>query len=388
MACPECRGVFRIRKNESGCGVMCPQCGTRLRTGDGPLRELNANDVYSEAKILTAGESEIRDRKDAGAARKKHHAGGEQNTLHWEADKESGKTGISSMGVLTVLLVFLSLAGVVFYMWRVNIAREHAYAAQQATITEAMVLPKALDSEVKGRDDEELAAEAKEAERLGEIASAESVAEMNERIKSFLEADTVSGKARYVRDWERVLPLMKDYYEKEEISPEGYRQTSDKRKLIAGNSVISTMVRVKDFSDYPIDLEYKDGEWLVDWESWVGYSEMGLDELRRKQPSDDVLIRVAVLQDSYYNYDFGDDSKWTSFRLRFKGRFEDLWGYAETGSPQEAAIVDQFSQQKEKAMRLKIKYPTDPRNDDQVLITDVVGEGWIQFSENFKEKKK
>ncbi|MGE9268036.1 MAG: hypothetical protein ACQKBY_08060, partial [Verrucomicrobiales bacterium] len=104
-------------------------------------------------------------------------------------------------------------------------------------------------------------------------------------------------------------------------------------------------------------------------------------DLREKKPQTDQLVRVTILLESYYNYDFSDDRQWVSFRLRFKDSFEDLWGYVKRGSPEEAAIIDQFKEQQEKAMRLRIKYPENPRNDDQVLITEVVGDGWVRLQE-------
>lgn len=386
LACPRCRGIFRIKKSEIGHAVCCPLCDKRLLTADGPVVEIDHATTYATAKI--ADDSQEASKHEHGSGRKKHHAAGMQNSLDWEENEEPGELStVSPMGVLTVVLIFLSLVGVGVYMWKVNVARAEKDAVERALLEDAMALPKALKDEVTGRDAGEIVAEEKEAGKLNEIASIDAVEDMTERIKNFLEAKTVQEKAKFVRDPERVLPLMKKYYERTPYEAEGFRQLGDLRELTAGNTVIATVVRVQDFTDYPIAAELKDGEWFVDWESWVGYSEMTIDELREKMPKDEVLVRVLLISENYFNYNFSKDEEWSSYRLRFKDSFEDLWGYVKKGSPQETAIVDQFQNKKEKAMRLKIKYPENPRNGDQVLITEVVGEGWLNMSDDKNKKE-
>lgn len=323
------------------------------------------------------------------SGRKKMHGAGMQASLDWE-ENEDAETGskISAMGVFTVALILLSMVGTGLYIWQVKVGKLQKDAMERALVEQSLKLPTKLESVVTGPDEQEMETVEKQAGKLNAIASVSAVEQMNERIKNFLEAETVEEKAKFVRESERVLPLMKQFYENNPYEPEGFRQVGDMRELAAGNSIIATVVRVKDFSDYPIAIEMNDGEWFVDWESWVGYCELSIDELREKKPTSEVLVRVMLSTESYYNYDFNDDGKWTSYRLRFKDSFEDLWGYVKMGSAEEAAIVDQFKDQQEKAMIMKIKYPENPRNDDQVLISSVVGDGWLLNTDKDQKTEK
>lgn len=382
LACPLCRGVFRIKKSQFGHALCCPLCENNLLTSDGEVAELDPVTSFAAAKIETVDPTdEVLGSGRPG--RKKHHVAAAQNALDWEARGETDDASkISPMGVLTVILIFTSLVGVGLYMWKVNVAKTERDAVQRALLEDAMALPRSLNNELETRAETEIVAEEKEAGKLNEIVSTAASEQMTERVKLFLEAETVAEKAKYVRDYERVRPLMEDYYSRVPYEPEGFRKLGESRELAAGNSIIATVVRVEDFTDYPIGLEFKNDEWLVDWESWVGYGEMLIDELREKKPSEEVLVRVMISSESYYNYEFNKEAEWSSYRLRFKDSYDDLWGYVKRGSPEEAAIVDQFQSQKEKAMQLKIKYPENPRNSDQVIISKVLGDGWLRMPED------
>ena len=51
-------------------------------------------------------------------------------------------------------------------------------------------------------------------------------------IKAFLTAKTVDEKIKYVRDQERVGPLMKAYYAKAAYQPEGFEAISEEEKSL------------------------------------------------------------------------------------------------------------------------------------------------------------
>lgn len=48
----------------------------------------------------------------------------------------------------------------------------------------------------------------------------------------------------------------------------------------------------------------------VDWESWVGWSEMPWDDFLKIKATEPKLVRVMLKWVDYYNFDFSDEKKW------------------------------------------------------------------------------
>ncbi|MGE9268785.1 MAG: hypothetical protein ACQKBY_11885, partial [Verrucomicrobiales bacterium] len=275
MACPHCQVLFRVRKEVVGHPVRCPHCAKGIWTGDG-------TETLLPASFRRVAESEGSEASSGRGERRKVHQGAGAETMVWDdqQEEEISKAGVSPVAVISVLAMLFSLVGVGLYMWQVNVERNQADALQAELLAQAMALPENLEAQVTGRDESELQAEEEEAAELSQIASTEMVARMEETLKNYLESDSVAERLKYVRDAERVAPLMRKFYGGGKIEPEGFREMAERRELAAGERIIATMVRVKDFTDYPVALELQDGQWKVDWESWVGYGDMRLADLR------------------------------------------------------------------------------------------------------------
>lgn len=151
-----------------------------------------------------------------------------------------------------------------------------------------------------------------------------------------------------------------------------------------GGLFLTVPVTLLDFSSNYMTLELKEeglkSEWLVDWESWVGYSEMGFAEMRIRQPKQPVLVRCFMIQDFYYNYEFTQDD-FISLKLFDHSRQDQLWGYIRKDSKayQEAAAVFALGHQiGEQRATVKVRFPDKTANPDrdQVEIVDFQS-GWI-----------
>jgi hypothetical protein len=206
-----------------------------------------------------------------------------------------------------------------------------------------------------------------------------SMEKMEAETKSFLTAKTVEEKSKFVRDPARVGPLMKSHYQKLSYQPEGFEELNRTTGSYRGK-LASLSVTTGDFLDYPITMEreVKDGKetYLVDWESWVGYCEKTPKEMKAEKPTTPFLVRALVEDSDYYNYDFSDEKRWKSFTL-FIGKSQvSVTGYALRDSELEKRI----SQNPEDSLSviLKVAYPENAKNDDQVLITEIVNlDGWV-----------
>lgn len=198
-------------------------------------------------------------------------------------------------------------------------------------------------------------------------------------VKAFLESATVTERARYVRDPKRVVAFMKKFYGGEKIKAEGF-ESLDKSEVSYRGHLLTSQVMTGEFNEEPIAVERIPGKpdaYLVDWESWVGYSEMTVAELKKNRPVTPVMIRAVVTRDSYFNYEFEDDEVWDSYKLVFRYGAESFPGYAKKDTKTGKSLFASVRSGENVPLILKVAYPADARSDKSVEIVEVVTQGWL-----------
>ncbi len=129
-------------------------------------------------------------------------------------------------------------------------------------------------------------------------------------VKSYLEANGVEAKTSFVREPDRVTPLMKDYFSrghrddavvvtKLHCSTPGYYQSQDLKQR--RSSVIAELADGNQASFY---VEYLPSGPKIEWESSVAYSPKDWPEILREKPDKTTkpqLVRVSACLDNYFN---------------------------------------------------------------------------------------
>ena len=161
-------------------------------------------------------------------------------------------------------------------------------------------------------------------------------------------------------------------------------QCCQAKRLTGGSSFAFCQVETGDFWEHPIQLKrsLKGGEenYLIDWESWVGYSEKTPQEMKDEKPTTPFLVRAKLATQDYYNYGFSDDTKWQSFQLLIGKPEESFTGYLPSNS--EDLLKLKASEGKILTVILKVAYPENARSNGQVLITEVIKVGsWLLLPE-------
>lgn len=202
----------------------------------------------------------------------------------------------------------------------------------------------------------------------------------HELIEDFFQARTiedlmpllrpVNGLEEKIRRYYSIHPLPDDHYDGIE------KQAST---LFAGGRGLETLIRVKNQSMKTITLIKSGDRFQIDWESWVGWSEMNVSSLRDKKPMTPVEVRVTVEVESYYNYDFPSsmEPRWQSYKLIFADDGQILHAYVERSSPLHQ-LVTPPSDVTSWPMTLRIRYRDEESHSSQVLIDSVVAEGWVK----------
>lgn len=194
--------------------------------------------------------------------------------------------------------------------------------------------------------------------------------------EAFLAATSAEQILPLVRDSERVKAHILAHYPEGKIEPTGLSKFNASGRVSYKGTFAAVSVLTTDFERK--QLAFVDGAdgLKIDWESWVGWSEMPWDKLIESRPTRPVLVRATLRWVDYFNFDFSDESKWRSYRLVSPDGEHTLYGYAERNS-----LLDQrlrpADQTASVAVTLRIRFPGEGDSRNQVLIDEYVADGWV-----------
>lgn len=372
FVCPDCRVIFRLPGDSHGEGVTCPSCRRLLRTpreGENPP-PLNA----SLQKIDFVEDDFSYPQGEAGTRRKRKKISMEGERLAWEVNYASmrfsrNKEKLTLRSFAGWILVISVMLGITYFlMISDEPIQSPENVAEKADFQEIAEIPILLNDEQL-----EEPIEMPKILQRGEhefIASAQPIAE------TFLTATTVEQILPLIRDLERVKPQILAYYPDGKIKPTGLSKFNATDAISYLGSHASVVILTPE-SEYK-HLAFVDGAdgLKIDWESWVGWSEMPWDKLIESRPTSPMLVRAKLKWMDYYNFGFSDESKWRSYQLLSPNEEQSLFAYAERNSS-----LDQVLRPAEKSIfihvTLKIRFPDNGEKRNQVVIVEHVSDGWV-----------
>lgn len=330
FVCPGCRFVFRVPQDHDGRGVVCPACRVMLRL-PGPDDELVPLVIPPSA--LPEPVEEIED--DEG----------------YDEPPARGAAGDWKFIASLVVPALLLLGG---FAWWMMPDDEPARSAPLAAIP-----PSAVPV-------------------VPEPAARTMILKVEAAVRGFLEAPTAAEALRHVRDPERTRPKLEAWLAGRPYAAPGFHEMLGETVAASGETshLMTVQVRTGDFELREIVLVEAGDELRVDWESWVGWSEMPWADFERERPPEPKWFRVILSRVDYYNFAFKDDAEWSSYRLDAPDGTASLYGYVPRTSKlaQQIRPVDEGGKVK---LLLRLKYPPDALSGNQVLIDEVAGQEWV-----------
>lgn len=123
------------------------------------------------------------------------------------------------------------------------------------------------------------------------------------------------------------------------------------------------------------------GEYKIDWQSFVIYSDVSWDELISSRPTKPVMLRVKVYPDDYYNLEFANSQEYQCYRIEDpKGNPEPLYVYAKRTSdigetlrkleelvPPETPIP----------LVIRAAFLPNSQSPNQLSLVELVSNGWM-----------
>ena len=371
--CPECSEIFRVPAEGQGKEAECPHCEARVVLGRRDPVEKPM--VFKEASILeeddeSLGEGWKRSSQSGRLMKRKVVATAhESEQPDWEGEPADHPTPESGRMYLWLLLgLFALTAGLGLFARTAGLGvlvKNFVESRREVVHSEDELTMEDLGLNIDDSDPPE------------EVDVSVDTVQVEAVVKRFLEAADVDELLGLARNRSRVEPLMRRYYEKNAYNASGFRRLVMSSEMQIKGDLVSVQVELPDLTRKLIVLERKDDTYIVDWESWVTYGEMGWKELRASRSTKPVLMRVLISNVEYYNFGFSDENKWQSYRLSSDDKQESLYGYIDVNSEVASKMRLLNSVRREMALTIRVRFPEGAKADNQVIIEEVIASGWV-----------
>ena len=195
--------------------------------------------------------------------------------------------------------------------------------------------------------------------------------------KTFLEAQTLTDLLAVVRHPQLTRQRFIARFHDENLQPLGLQTFAEDGAVRIDQSSATVKIRTGNFEQRDLSFAHTKAGWKIDWESWVGWCDVPWDEFNEKALTTPNRFRVHLKPITYYNFSFSDDRKWRSYLIESPDGEHRFFGYVERGSPLDDRInfADNSTDQD---FILDLCFPSDHSGQNQLLISDLIAEGWIE----------
>jgi hypothetical protein len=209
----------------------------------------------------------------------------------------------------------------------------------------------------------------------------EFLAEAEKVARRFLDSESVEELLPLLRHPEITEPRLRRMYPDGSVTARGMSVFNINFQVAHNGSGHTVQVRTGDFSENPMTFFPSADGWKVDWESWVGWSEMPWEEFIRTRPTEPKLFRAVLTDVDYYNFEFNDEDKWRSFSLTSPDGEHSLFAYVESGSVLRQRL-ETSPDVEQTRHTLSLRYPPGATSSNQVLVDKWHADGWVIENEN------
>ena len=216
---------------------------------------------------------------------------------------------------------------------------------------------------------------------LSEDVEPDRLGQAKELQKQFWAATKWEDKLPLVAESERVRPLMKDFYEDQKNTDPVAGNANHQAHFKLNNTEVLLFSYSSPRPGGTLDMALvatEKGKFSIDWESYVGASEVSWSAFKRERGNTPKLFRVFANQDDYYNYEFTDEKRFLAFHLSSPDGFYFVKGYCERTSTIGRTLTALFTSGAPRmALTLRLAFPEKALSDHCVQIVGVVANRWL-----------
>lgn len=209
-------------------------------------------------------------------------------------------------------------------------------------------------------------------------------------VMSFLDAPNMNERLNFVLNRVTAETKMREYYKNHPDRPVPY----DTVESLGRDTTLTNILA------YAFAVTMKDGErrrlivgrskghkYLVDWPSFVIYSEMDWGQFVSTRPTKSVSMRIMAQLTDVYRGDFVDPEKYLCLKIinPLDVHADPLFAYAHRTSSlgRKLEVIMRHSVGAALPLMLKLSFPEAGGGGDQVLVDEFLREGWVSFSGDF-----
>ncbi len=192
-----------------------------------------------------------------------------------------------------------------------------------------------------------------------------------------------------VRHRQRVEPLIRKFYTRDNpwvMLPGDMRVSSEKTPAVVENFIGIQPTTANSGAEWFLFFERVGGDFLLDWESMVGHSEVPWAEFIEKRVATPTVMRAFMKvggTTGYYDGRYTQDG-WHCYQLTDRNLDHFIYGYTRPGSEADIRIQKVMIQPGSKPGTdrscfaiLRLKYPEEATNHRQVEIVEFIENGWL-----------
>lgn len=227
------------------------------------------------------------------------------------------------------------------------------------------------------------------------------VAEAQAVLAKYLQAANWRERLPFVFEPERVEALMQRQYEERKTQDPEHGRLLAAGIITAGTSkVLNLQFACTTRPDAGIRANFhrtRGGKLLLDWESWVAWSEMNWADFKQERSQREVVMRAIASESSYYNFEFSESWRWLAVKLRSPDGLHNVTGYVERntvlgialaniiGLPLPHKLPDGTPMPALKlpgskaTVTVRLAFPARAQSDHCVNITAILADRWLLF---------
>ncbi len=377
--CPSCEVMFAILCNQSGDGVACPSCESLLRIPAAEEKDKEAFVKEDLQSVVYQGQGVTKNDQYVNSTRERQYSSNGQSETNSEAQPidEQKQGGLERVLILLVITLF-GLGCVVYFALKPNKTNKRIPVDGQTVSNVQSNIEEADLGGSSSGGEGELVTESDEGDSFKYDRSDDvQVARVEAFLKSWYEAKSIDEMLELVRPSDGLKNKMLRHYELHPVNLSELREVGRVKDLPGEDGYITYYCETQNYKKRFGVLQYSQDSILLDWESYVAYSEMSWVELIKKNPEFPVEVRARVKGTHYYSGEFSDEQKWRSVRLLNPNETDILYGYVLRGSADELRLFD-FGNSNNLAFVLNVKYPPGSEGSNQLLIDKVVKKSWFK----------
>jgi hypothetical protein len=199
-------------------------------------------------------------------------------------------------------------------------------------------------------------------------------------VEKFFQASSIDDLLGTVADRKKVEPAIRKFVGDKPIVATPYRQIRITNRTDLDEPEILVEIGLTGAKRVLALVTTDEGRPLVDWDSFMKWSDMPWTELVKAAPVQAQLIRAYATKAGRFDGDYGDAEKYVCVKLEdpLQPANAPIFAYAEKGSPaaEQLRPVLGDAQGKPGKLTLHVGFPSQAKLGDQVFIDRVVAQRW------------